>query len=156
MNSQQQKIPAFTLSELIIVILITVIVSGIAFSVLQLVQKQMHGMQTNFQRVTSVSLLEQSLYLDTHRSSHIQYNEFEDALYFISEIDTVRYKFEKTFVQKATDTFHITVTDKKFYFEGRETNTTTIDAFKLITDKNFKNAAIFCYQRNTANTYMNP
>ena len=156
MNSQKYKIPAFTLSELIIVILITVIVAGIAFSVLQLVQKQMYGIQTNFQRITSVSLLEQSLYIDTHRSDHIQYDALENTLFFISEIDTVRYKFEKTFVQKETDTFNIAITVRKFYFEGVETDKNKIDAFKLITDKDFKNAAIFIYKRNTANTYMNP
>jgi len=156
MNSQKHTIKAFTLSELIIVILITVIVAGIAFSVLQLVQKQMAGIQTNFQHTTSVSLLEQSIYIDAHRSNRIQYDDLEKTLHFISEIDTVSYKFEETSVQKETDTFNIAVTAIKLYFEGEETETEKIDAFKLTTAKEFKNAAIFIYKRNTANTFMNP
>ena len=156
MNNQKHKIKAFTLSELIIVILITIIVAGIAFSVLQLVQKQMYGIQTNFKHATSVTLLEQSLYIDAHRSNHIQYDDLEKTLHFISEIDTVSYRFDTTSVQKETDTFNITVADTKFYFEGVETTSEKIDAFKLTAAKEFKNAAIFIYKRNTANTYMNP
>ncbi|WP_298507513.1 hypothetical protein [uncultured Kordia sp.] len=156
MNSQKHKIAAFTLSELIIVIMITVIVVGIAFSVLQLVQKQMFGIKTNFQHTTSMTLLEQSLTIDAHRSNHIQYDDLENTLHFISEIDTVSYRFDKTTVQKATDTFDVVVTDTKFYFEGVETNSNKIDAFKLTAGKEFRNAAIFIYKRNTANTFMNP
>ncbi|AXG69205.1 hypothetical protein KORDIASMS9_01425 [Kordia sp. SMS9] len=156
MNSRKHKIAAFTLSELIIVILITVIVAGIAFSVLQLVQKQMGGIQTNFQHTTSMSLLEQSLYIDVHRSNQIQYDDVEKRLDFISEIDTISYRFDTNYVEKATDTFNITINDISLYFEGVETNTNKIDAFKLTAGKEFKSAAIFIYKRNTANTYMNP
>ena len=156
MNKPKHKIKAFTLSELIIVIMITVIVAGIAFSVLQLVQKQMYGIQTNFQHTTSVTLLEQSLAIDAHRSNHIQYDDLENTLHFISEIDTVSYRFDKTSIQKETDTFDIAIADTKFYFEGVETTSNKIDAFKLTAAKEFRNAAIFIYKRNTANTYMNP
>jgi type II secretory pathway pseudopilin PulG len=156
MNNQKHKLKAFTLSELIVVIMITVIVAGIAFSVLQLVQKQMFGIQTNFKHTTSVTLLEQSLAIDALRANHIQYDDLENTLYFISEIDTVSYSFDKTAVQKATDTFDVAVTDTKFYFEGVESNSNKIDAFKLTMAKEYKNASIFIYKRNTANTYMNP
>ncbi|MEM6719237.1 MAG: prepilin-type N-terminal cleavage/methylation domain-containing protein [Bacteroidota bacterium] len=156
MINQKQKIKAFTLSELIIVILITVIVAGIAFSVLRLVQKQMYGIQTNFQHTTNVSLLEQSLYLDAHRSNRMQYDDLENTLHFISEIDTVRYTFEKNLVRKEIDTFHITIDKAQFYFEGVEATSHRMDAFKLTTAKEFKNATIFIYKRNSATMYMNP
>lgn len=156
MNKQRHKIKAFTLSEVIIVILITIIVAGIAFSVLQLVQKQMYGIQTNFKRTTSISLLEQSLYIDAHRSNHFEFDAINNRLDFMSEIDTVHYTFNKTNVIKEVDTFNVAITDLKFYFEGIETNSKKNDAFKLTSDKEFKNAAIFIYKRNTANTYMNP
>jgi type II secretory pathway pseudopilin PulG len=156
MNSQKHKIAAFTLSELIIVILITIIVAGIAFSVLNLVQKQMFGIQDNFQHATSVRLLEQSLLIDAQRANHMEYNEDEATLHFISEIDTVTYTFAKEYIENATDTFAISITGAKTYFKGLETTAKKIDAFKLTTTKEFRNATVFIYQRNTANTYMNP
>jgi type II secretory pathway pseudopilin PulG len=156
MNSDKHKIQAFTLSELVVVMLITVIVVGIAFSVLQLVQKQLYGIQTNFGNITNVRLLEQSLYIDMHRSNLIQYDEVNNKLHFISEIDTVSYQFEKDYVHKVTDTFNVAVRDMKLFFEGIETNTAKIDAFKLTTSKEFRKATIFIFKRNTANTFMNP
>ncbi|WP_420571659.1 hypothetical protein [Kordia sp.] len=156
MNKDVHKIKAFTLSEMVIVVLLTVIVAGIAFSVLQLVQKHMYAIQTNFQNSSNITLLEQSLYIDTNRSNHIQYDESESTLHFISEIDTVSYKFEATHIQKATDTFNVAVTDKLFYFKGETTRSSRVDAFKLTTDKEFKSKSIFIFKRNTANTYMNP
>jgi len=156
MNNQKQKIKAFTLSELIVVILITTIVVGIAFSVLQLVQKQMYGIKANFKHTTSISLLEQSLSIDMHRSNRIVYDDLENTLHFVSEIDTASYMFAKTHVQKETDTFNVAVEDIKLWFEGIETTSNKIDAVKLTTAKEFKNATIFLYKRNTGNTYMNP
>ncbi|WP_046744109.1 prepilin-type N-terminal cleavage/methylation domain-containing protein [Kordia zhangzhouensis] len=156
MNNRKHTIRAFTLSELVIVILITVIVAGIAFSVLELVQKQMSGIQTNFKNTTSISLLEQSLYIDMHRSNQVQYDKLNNTLVFTSEIDTVRYQIEKDFVHKEIDTFALSIEKIQLYFEGKETTADKIDAFKLTTAKEYKNAAIFIYKRNTANTYMNP
>lgn len=156
MNKDVHKIKAFTLSEMVIVVLLTVIVAGIAFSVLQLVQKHMYAIQTNFKHATDITLLEQSLHIDTNRSNHIKYDELESTLYFISEIDTVSYKFETTHIQKATDTFNVAVIDKLFYFKGEATTANRVDAFKFTTAKEFQSKSIFIFKRNTANTYMNP
>lgn len=156
MNSEKHKIKAFTLSEIIVVVLLTVIVAGLAFSVLQLVQKQMYAIKANFENSTSVTLLEQSLWIDANKSNTISYNENEDKLYFISEIDTITYAFEPTYIQKDIDTFPVTLTEKLFYFNAEETTSEKIDAFKLITTKEFKSRAVFIRKRNTANTYMNP
>ncbi|EDP94152.1 hypothetical protein U8527_11255 [Kordia algicida OT-1] len=156
MTKNSHKIKAFTLSEMIIVVLLTVIVAGIAFSVLQLVQKHMYAIQANFSNATSVTLLEQSLWIDANRCNHIKYEEDTSTLYFISEIDTTSYTFEKEYIQKETDTFDVAIADKVFYFKGEETIAAKVDAFKLITAKEFRNTALFIYKRNTANTYMNP
>lgn len=156
MNKKAHKIKAFTLSEMIIVVLLTVIVVGLAFSVLQLVQKHMYAIKNNFENSTNVTLLEQSLWIDINRSNSIQYNDYEEKLHFLSEIDTVTYDFEKSYIIKETDTFNVSITDMFFYFEGKETTKENIDAFKLITDKEFQNRALFISKQNDATIYMNP
>lgn len=156
MQTNKHKIKAFTLSELIIVMVLTLIVAGMAFSVLQLVQKHMHAIKGNFENSTSITLLEQSLWIDANRSNRIRYDTNEDRLYFISEIDTITYTFAPTYIQKDIDTFNIVVAEKLFYFEGEESFSSTIDAFKLITAKEYRKKAVFISKRNTANTYMNP
>jgi Tfp pilus assembly protein FimT len=55
------KLKSFTLSELLIVMIITAIVVGMAFSVLRLVQKQIHTIQTNFDKSSTLALFEQRL-----------------------------------------------------------------------------------------------
>lgn len=156
MNKEVHKIKAFTLSEMIIVVLLTVIVVGLAFSVLQLVQKHMYAIKNNFENSTNVTLLEQSLWIDAARSNSIQYNIYEEQLRFVSEVDTIVYDFEKDFITKELDTFKVGITDTFFYFEGKETTNDRIDAFKLITDKEFQHRAIFIYKQNDAAIYMNP
>ena len=156
MQIEKHKIKAFTLSELIVVMVLTLVVAGMAFSVLQLVQKHMYAIKGNFENSTNITLLEQSLWIDANRSNSISYNSDEDILYFISEIDTIAYTFTPTFIQKEIDTFPIAVTEKLFYFKGEETNSSGIDAFKLFTSEEFKSRTIFISKRNTANTYMNP
>jgi hypothetical protein len=156
MTENSHKIKAFTLSELIIVILLTIIVVGIAFSVLQLVQKHMYGIRNNFENSTNVTLLEQSLWIDANRSNTITYDAFEEKIQFISEIDTVTYDFKKTHIIKTIDTFEVAIPEKLFYFEGKETTDQRIDAFKLITAKEFQERVIFISKRNDATIYMNP
>ena len=48
----KRKIKAFTLSEIIVVMLLTIIVIGLAFSVLTLIKKQMLLMENNFSKKT--------------------------------------------------------------------------------------------------------
>ena len=156
MNKKVHKIKAFTLREMIVVVLLTVIVVGLAFSVLQLVQKHMYAIKHNFENSTNVTLLEQSLWININRSNSIQYDDFDEKLSFISEIDTVTYDFEKTYIIKEMDTFNVRIINNIFYFEGKETTKGKIDAFKLVTDKEFQNRVIFTSKRNDATIYMNP
>ncbi|WP_299517042.1 prepilin-type N-terminal cleavage/methylation domain-containing protein, partial [uncultured Flavobacterium sp.] len=59
-----KKVKSFTLSELIVVMIITVIVVGIAFSVLLLVKKQIKGIEKNYQKTTQLALFEEKFWRD--------------------------------------------------------------------------------------------
>ena len=75
-----KKIQAFTLTEVIIVLILTSIVVGLAFSVLGLVQKQMLAVQENYNKNLDISKLETSLWLDFNRYSEISYDAIENEL----------------------------------------------------------------------------
>ena len=52
-----RKISAFTLNEMLVVLLVTTIVVSMGFAVLQLVQQQMGGIDRNYERNTELNLL---------------------------------------------------------------------------------------------------
>ena len=149
------KIQAYTLSEMIVVLILTSIVVGMAFSVLTLVQKHMSGIQNNFNAITKFHLLEQSLTLDFNRFSDIRYDSVEDVLMFSSELDTKTYRFSQDYIIKERDTFMVPLTTKAFYFDGLSVGKGTVDAIKLEASKTFQNKRLFIYKHNAANTFMN-
>ncbi|MDD7886053.1 prepilin-type N-terminal cleavage/methylation domain-containing protein [Flavivirga sp. 57AJ16] len=154
MNTKH-KIEAFTLSEMIIVIIITSIVVGMAFSVLSLVQRHMGSIQSNFNKSTELDKLEQALWIDFNRYAKISYNGMEDKLIFTSEIDTINYKFTKAYIVKGLDTFKLPLQHKTIFFDGQEKQSGFMDAIKLETTKALQSQQLFIYKQNDATQYMN-
>jgi hypothetical protein len=149
------KIKAFTLSEMIVVLILTSIVVGLAFSVLTLVQKHMSSIQHNFINHTELNKLEQSLSLEFNRCSKIEYDALEDELKFKNEVDSITYQFHETYVVKEIDTFQIQLQSKTFFFVGDEVETGAIDAMKLETSKALQNQRLFIFKENDATLFMN-
>ena len=139
---------------MIVVLILTSIVIGMAFAVLTLVQKQMLGVQSNFQATTELRLLEQSLWLDFNRFSMIEYDRVESVLRFKSEIDSVEYQFKENAIIKKTDSFFVPLKMKTFYFDGSRVDKGIIDAIKLELDKEHQDKRLFIFKRNDANIFM--
>lgn len=150
-----KKIKAFTLSEMVVVIILTSIVVGLAFSVLSLVQKHMMSIQHNFSQNTELQKLEQSLYLDLNRYSKIEYNTSDEELKFSNALDSIRYTIHKKIIIKDQDTFNISINQKQFFFNGNSIESGQIDAIKLETSKATQNKIIFVFKTNDAANYMN-
>lgn len=152
--SPNKKIKAFTLSEMIIVLILTSIVVGLAFSVLTLVQKQMYGIQQNFNKNTELNKLEASLHLDFNRYSKISYNDLENEIKFSSPMDSISYKFYDDRIIKELDTFNIQLQNKQFFYDGEKLANGKMDAVKLVASKDFQNKVLFIYKMNDASNYM--
>ncbi|WP_037052560.1 PulJ/GspJ family protein [Psychroserpens burtonensis] len=152
---RNRKLNAFTLSEMIIVLILTSIVVGLAFSVLTLVQKQMFAIQNNYNTSLELNKLETSLWLDFNRYSKITYDDIEDEMKFSSELDSVVYQFRQDFIVKEKDTFSIQLQNKQMYFDGEQSINGQIDAIKLETMKEFQNQKLFVYKTNDTTLYMN-
>lgn len=151
----KHKIQAFTLSEMIVVIILTSIVVGMAFSVLTLVQKHMASIQDNFNKNTELNKLEQTLWLDFSRYSAIKHNELDDTLIFTTEMDSIGYQFTSEYIIKDMDTFNIQLQQKSFYFDGSIIQNGQVDAIKLEASKGIQSQSLFIFKQNDATLFMN-
>lgn len=150
-----KKIKAFTLSEMVVVLVLSSIVVGLAFSVLSLVQKHMIKIQDNFKKNTELHRLEQSLSIDFNRYSKVKFNTNTNEMYFLHEMDTTLYKFHDDYIVKTSDTFQIKIQHKTIYFLGDSIYNGELDALKLKTSKEYKNQKLFVYKENSAIQFMN-
>lgn len=149
------KIQAFTLGELVVVLIITSIVVGLAFSVLNLVQKHISSIQSNLISNTELDKLEQSLFLDFNRYSNIIYDDTNDKIIFKNSLDSVSYVFHRSCVIKSTDTLRVPLEEKNVFLDGKRTVTGQLDAIKLRTTKSFLDKTIFIFKKNDASHFMN-
>ncbi|OUS03130.1 hypothetical protein A9Q86_01550 [Flavobacteriales bacterium 33_180_T64] len=149
------KVAAYTLNEMLIVIIISSILIGLAFTVLTLVQRNMWAIQKNLEVNTELNRLEQSLWIDINKYSNLSFLKSEDKLIFKSQIDSSVYYFNSDFITKTTDTFNVKIERKQFFFNGNETFKGTIDAFRLELSKKYRSQHLFIFKRNDATQFMN-
>jgi len=150
-----KKIKAFTISEMLVVLILTAIVVGLAFSVLSLVQKHMASIQKNLNQSTQLNTLETSLWLDFTRYQEVAYNALENELMLSSELDSTSYRFSENYIIKETDTFPIEIKNKEFFFVGEKVGNGKVDAIKIETSKVFQNQQLFIHKQNDASVFMN-
>ena len=149
-----KKVNAYTLSEVLVVLLLTSINAGMAFSVLNMVQKQLYSVQKNLNIKASFRQVEQSLLIDFNKYHNIKYSKEDDQLVCYSEIDSITYNFTPNYVQKDIDTFFISGIHKKLFFAGKEVNRGVIDAIKIDSIGKNSNLQLFIFKQNDANTYL--
>lgn len=153
MKSLKSKIAAFTLSEMLVVLLLTVIVVGLAFTILNLVQKQMYTAKDNFETGTELNQLKQALWVDFRTYSDIRLEN--ESLVLKNEIRQIQYEFAKDYILRSKDTFHLNIEVKQFFFEGDEVFSGLINGVSLLSDKRSGGKKVFVYRENGANIYMN-
>ncbi|PWB18642.1 type II secretion system protein J [Flavobacterium sp. HTF] len=149
------KIRSFTLSELLIVMIITAIVVGMAFSVLRLVQKQIHTIQGNFDKTSTLALFEQKLWQDFNELQTITFNEQNQFLLMLSETDTVKYSFHDNYTLRNNDTIPLKLTIQKVFFNGKKIQTGNIDAMSISAAATLPDYEIFVSKKNDVTFFMN-
>jgi len=152
--NSNKKIRAFTLNELIVVMVVTVIVIGLAYSILSLVQSHMKGISYNFENATKINLMEQALTIDfnSYDQSEILKN---GHILFKNELDSISYEFDQGWFIRSTDTFDISVGEIKFFLDDNEINLGKFNAIKVTINPEEKKEDIFIYKQNDAQNYMN-
>ncbi|MEM7487373.1 MAG: hypothetical protein AAF348_19360 [Bacteroidota bacterium] len=154
MLKTSKKIEAFTLSEMLVVLILTIIVVGLAFSVLGLVQKQMNDIQISYEDRAQDNLLQQALWIDFNSYSNIYLSPQEGALLLTNEIEKKEYRFREEYILNENDTIFTDFKINKAFFLGEEVNIGKVDALELINDAE-QVKTLFVYKRNTAMDFMN-
>ncbi|WP_350290176.1 hypothetical protein [uncultured Croceitalea sp.] len=151
----KKKLQAFTLSEMLVVLLLTVVVVGLAFAILNLVQQQMNTAKNNFEKNTELNQLRQALWTDFRTYPKISYIENSQQLLLESETSNTSYTFFDSYILRNTDTLFIAIEEKKFYLEGKQVPFGLVNAMSLKTEKEMGSRNVFVYRENAANFYMN-
>lgn len=149
------KIKSFTLPELLVVMIITAIVIGMAFSVLRLVQKQIHTIETNFEKTSRLALFEQKLWQDFNELNVIAFNENNQSLLMESEMDTVLYSFQENYTLRNKDTLKLILKADKLFFEGKAVKEGSIDAISISGMAELPDYKIFVSKKNDLTLSMN-
>lgn len=148
-----KKLKAYTLSEIIVVLVLTSIVVGLALSVLQLVQKQMTALKFNNENNLKVKNLETRLNLLFNQSEQIMANE--GKIYFYKPNDTITAEFYLNTFVIGNDSLNIITSNFDTYFRGETIENGYIDAISFDTEIN-KNIykPLFVYRANDAKTKL--
>lgn len=148
-----KKIKGFTIVEMLVVMILTMIVITITILVLNLIQKELLGIQLNYRKNTEIRILEQVLWNDFNKDS-IFFDVKSNQLTCTNPLDTVVYKFSENFVLRNKDTLKVSVVEKNGYLD-MEKSTSQVDALGLKLSKDFQNKQLFIYKIKASSYYMN-
>ncbi|MEO1012826.1 MAG: hypothetical protein AAFX53_16115 [Bacteroidota bacterium] len=151
MRINTNRIKAFTVQEMVVVLLITSIVVGMAYSVLHLVQQQIGGIAEVYREKSEADRLRQLLWIDFNRYAYIQWDAKKEYLYLSNELGGKQYDLSQDRFISERDTFYIPLESAKFFFNNREVGSGEIDAMELLC----KGRSIFVYKENAPDTYLN-
>ena len=155
MLNRFKKINAFTLNEMLVVLLITVIVVGMAFAVLNLVQGQMNSITGNYNKNTEINLLRRALWIDFNTYNKVVVHLKRDELQFVNELQVITYQLLEDKIIREKDTFNIKPHTIKYYLSTVPRTSGEIDAMDLSSDKKSGSQRVFVFKNSVAVTYMN-
>ena len=149
-----KKVNAYTISEILVVLVISSIVISIAFTVLNLVQKQTGAIRKNFSKEQNNILIDRLLWQDFNLHP-VSYNLREDSLIFTNNLETIVYYFSEDYILRQQDTIKVKIANKTLFLEGNIVTEGTIDAIELQTEKIYKSNKIFVFKQKDAAYYLN-
>lgn len=148
-----QKVKAFTLSELMVVLVVSSIVVTIAFLALSSVQKQVRNIQYTYEKQQEVQYLERALFGDLNRYEGV-YDDIKKQLLFKNTEDSLHYFFLKDMVVRNGDTIPLKLTNKQLYLRGKVVKKGVVDAVALEFSDTFSTNSVFVYKKNDASHYI--
>ncbi|WP_117885639.1 hypothetical protein [Aureibaculum luteum] len=149
-----KKVKAFTIAEMLVVLVVSVIVIALAMIVLGMVQQQIRIVNNNYDKQTEIRLLERTL-LNDFNKHQLYYNNNKKELTCISEIDTVNYIFSSDFIKRNNDTLSVPIIDVVVFLDGDVIKNNEIDALELQLSKEIEEKTIFVSKTKDASYYLN-
>lgn len=154
MKALNKKITAFTIAEMLVVLVISGIVISLTMLILSLVQKQLSIINTNNEKTAEIQLLERVLWQDFNKNS-LSFNKKKQELRCYSEIDTITYTFTTNYITRNADTLNVSIFNTVVYLDGAITTNNNIDAIELKLSKEQPNKKVFIYKPKDASYYIN-
>ena len=142
------KIKGFALTEMMVVIVISTIVVGLAFTILGIVQKNMTSIENNYEYQSQIQSLEVALTIDFNKYTDAHWNSKENKLTLSSPIQERIYTFSTDSIINDIDAFMVRTKKVICYLEGEEITTGRTDAIKLTFDTTTELHRIFIYKHN--------
>ena len=145
-----KRLKSFTLSEMLVVLIITAIVVGLAFSVLTLVRKQVFNLQSNTDQKINQDLLQSKLFIDFNTYTEA-FVEESTKLKFKNEVDSVFYIFEENLIKLDRDTLCRNLNQVQFLYKNNNVKQGRVDAVKYsVETKQGVFTNYFIYKSNDA------
>lgn len=151
-----KKIPAFTLTEMLVVLGITSIVAGLAFSIMSIFSRNIQLIQNNYNTSTVLQLLEQQLTVDINTFPTTLYDPIDGKLSLASPIDSVVYQIGTHLIIRQTDTIFKEELAYQMYYLGKPIEKGPLDALKISFDSPSQNNFIFISRPNAADQFIKP
>ncbi len=148
------KLKAFTLAEMLVVLVVASIVISMGFLVLNMVRKQVIVIQKNYHKKQEIQLFETTLIRDFNARNAF-FHKKENTITLRNTIDSIQYTFLDTYITREKDTFQIEVDNKKLFLDGSLVKEKTIDAIEINLSSNFANRQLFIQQTKDASYYLN-
>jgi prepilin-type N-terminal cleavage/methylation domain-containing protein len=149
-----KKVNAFTLSELLVVLVISGIVISITFLALQLVQKQIKEIQVNFRDQQEIKQFETVIVndLNTRKAKFIKN---KNEIVFKGVNDAISYRFERDYFLRGKDTFKLKIIEKSFFLDNEKVDDGFVDAIYFKFAQSYNDKQIFVYTVKDSEFYMN-
>jgi competence protein ComGF len=153
-----KKIKAFTLSEVLVSIVLMIIVIGIAMSVLNITYQNLNAVKRNISGQSDLEQLELVLSIDSHRFPIIK--RTDNKLIFDRGLDSISYRWTEEVMEDKVITHLIRGNDTLIneplvittFLYGNAQSKGIIDALKI--DLIDSDTAIFIYQSQDAHQNM--
>lgn len=140
-----KKYKAFTIQEMMVVLIIAALVVSMAILALDLVQKELLGIQKGLSAKTEIRLLEKTLLNDLN-SLEMKYQSAAGTLHGFSELAQVNYRLSPEFVRRNKDTFFVKIDSVQFFLDNQKVSSGTVDAI----DIQIGNRKFFVYKKKAA------
>lgn len=144
------KVQAYTVVEMLIVMILSTIVIGLAVMVLSLIQRHVNTIGKADGINAEILTLDKALTNDMDTFTAYYDNQKEELL-FQNPTDTVIYKFMDSFLLRNEDTIKVAIQEKKFYLETQEKKQGDVDAIELF----IKDYELFFFKNPAADFYIN-
>lgn len=146
------KVKAFTLAEMLVVLVVGSIVISMAFFVLNTVRYQIFSAQKNYKKKQELQFFENILSRDFNLNTAF----FKGNILTLTNTKgKIEYVFLDTLILREQDTFKIKVSAKKMFLDGLVVIDKTIDAIEISLSKDFNKRQLFFQQTKDASYYLN-